>query len=198
MILSPHNDADLIWYYNVADVDGRGRSGFGSILERQEARYRDSRGDIIPLPTHYNYITVKADTHTTSEPSYEPDHSTSMRAGRISRRMNRICSRHRDALAAYHGPLGLEWEKLFGRSRRAMCLIPQLPAGKKWLRPLYRKYQSISADLIVRLEVQDQDRNPNDIREKQLELLEHDAIRLRLEAERRYQHVAETDRLHLV
>ena len=195
MILTPANDADLLWYFNIADI-GRSSSTFGATLDRQAARYRDSSGAVIPKPSrHVNYITIKSDSPTpgtANEPSYIPDHRTSMRIAAVSRRLGTLSREHQTALELFHGYIGAEWEAAYGRSRRAYCLIPHIPSGPRWLQPLYRRYGDASPDLIARMEVADQDKNPNDIRGRQLEVLELECYKLRIAAERAYQAIPRT------
>lgn len=190
VILSFRSESELLWYFNVADVGGRSAGAFGHVLERQETRYTDSAGRVLPIAgKHFNYISVKDDPKTSSNegPSYTPDHSTMVRAAVISRKLGALSAQQQQALTLYHGALGAEWESLFGRIHRVACLIPITDGGRRWLTSMYSRHTSISGDHIVRAEMSAQKAEPNDIRCKQLEKLEQEAYALRITAETAYQ-----------
>jgi hypothetical protein len=110
MAISIDDEMLLEWYFGAVHLSFA-RSTFGTMLERQEARYRDSEGRRVTRPENpWQCMKVHETRH---EASYEPDEEMIYKLVWVSRRIEEIGKRSpmaRAALELYYGNEGQHWK----------------------------------------------------------------------------------------
>lgn len=185
-ILSELQRLNLEWYFNVAPATFF-RSNAGPMLDALLARRYDSDGNPIQGGAKdWCYMRLKPDV--TREPSYVPDHGTSMRAAEISRRLMRLQSENYRALELYYGPVGAQWEAALNIAYRFNCLMPETEEGRSYLAKMYERpeYKAHSPQAIMLQETQAEKNEPMYPRTGDFRIMEGAALKLLWASERAY------------
>lgn len=125
MSLHPKAEADLEWWFGQTVFS---RSTFGATLERQQNRYYDSAGRVVPKADPMTHRVIK-EPH--AESGYEPDLGATARHGRLSRRIAHLGRVDLRVLELYYGNAGARWAGQ--RLGRIWCLAAVTPAGQREL-----------------------------------------------------------------